>query len=88
MVLLVVMRAGESLERPLVLRLKKEIKQRLSATHAPAVVAAVSELPTTFSGKVSERATRDAVAGRYAANREALRNPEVLDEIQGLEALR
>ncbi len=80
-VLLVVLGEGETLERPLVLRLKKTIKEELSATHVPAVVAAVSGLPTTFSGKLSESAVRRAVAGDAAVNAGALRNPETLDEI-------
>jgi acetoacetyl-CoA synthetase len=84
-VLLVVMKSGASLDRPLTLRMKKEVKRQLSATHVPAVIVAVSALPTTASGKISARAARDAVSGREAPNRGALRNPEVLDELARLD---
>ena len=47
----------------------------------PAVIAQVSGLPTTHSGKLSERAVRDVINGRPLTNRGAMRNPEVLDEI-------
>jgi acetoacetyl-CoA synthetase len=88
LVLLVVMKGGAALERPLQLRIKKELSTRASAAHVPSVIAAVSALPVTHNGKRSERAARDAVNGRAAANRDALANPAILDEIAGLPELR
>jgi acetoacetyl-CoA synthetase len=84
MVLLVVMREGAILDRPLTLRLKKEISVRLSLAHVPAIIAAVPDLPTTFSGKASEKAARDALNGRPIVNLAALRNPGSLDAIRDL----
>ncbi len=81
LVLLVVMRAGTALDRPLQLRIKKELSTRASAAHVPSVIAAVTSLPVTHNGKRSERAARDAVNGRPAANVGALSNPECLQEI-------
>ena len=80
-VLLVVMAPGTVLDRPLTLQLKRDIKSRASANHVPAAIADVSGLPTTFSGKLSERAATDAINGRLVTNFSALRNPEVLAEI-------
>jgi acetoacetyl-CoA synthetase len=80
-VLLVVMAPGIVLDRPLTLQLKRDIKSRGSASHVPAVIAAVSGLPTTFSGKLSERAATDTLNGVPVTNFSALRNPEVLAEI-------
>ena len=48
----------------------------------PELVVAVDELPVTHSGKRSERAGRDAVEGRDAANRRALANPDSLEQIR------
>jgi acetoacetyl-CoA synthetase len=62
-------------------RIRRELGAALSPAHVPAVIAEVSQLPTTHSGKRSEAAARDAVAGRGAANAGALRNPESLEEI-------
>jgi len=81
LVLLLVLAPGQDLARPLVLRIKKALHDRGSMNHVPAVVARVSGLPVTFSGKKSERAATDALHGRPVANRSALRNPETLDEI-------
>jgi acetoacetyl-CoA synthetase len=81
MVLLVVLREGLTLDRPLVLRIKKELSQKGSPAHVPAVVAQVAALPTTHSGKLSEKAVRDVLNRRPLANRAAMRNPEALDAI-------
>lgn len=81
LVLLVVTRPGAALDRALELRIKKELKLRASAAHVPSVVVQVEDLPTTFSGKRSEAALQDALAGRPVRNRSALRNPACLDDI-------
>jgi acetoacetyl-CoA synthetase len=88
LVLLVVLKSGATLDGALALRIKKKLGQRASSAHVPEVIADVAELPVTHSGKLSERAARDAVEGRVAANREALRNPECLDAIRRHPAFR
>lgn len=88
LVLLAVMRPGADLDRGLVLRTKKALKTRCSAYHVPEVVAAVSDLPTTQSGKRSERAAQDVLDGRPVRNAHALRNPAILEEIRAHPALR
>jgi acetoacetyl-CoA synthetase len=88
LILLVVLRDGRTLDRPLTLRIKRELSRRASPAHVPAVVVQMAELPTTFSGKRSERAARDAVNGRVVANAGALRNPECLEALRGHADLR
>jgi len=78
LVLLVVLKPGAVLDRPLTLRLKKELSHRASMVHVPAAIVAVDELPATHNGKLSERAARDAVNGREPANLVALKNPACL----------
>jgi len=82
LVLLAVLAPGTTLDRPLTLRIKRELSQRASSNHVPAVVAQVSSLPTTHSGKRSERAARDVLNGKPVVNLGALRNPECLEEIR------
>jgi acetoacetyl-CoA synthetase len=82
LILLVVLREGAGLDTELTLRIRKTIGRRTTTLHVPELVVAVSELPVTHSGKRSERAGRDAVEGRAAANRKALANPGSLGEIQ------
>ena len=56
-------------------------------THVPSVVAHVADLPTTHSGKRSERAATDALNNRPVPNEGALRNPETLAAIRNHPAL-
>jgi acetoacetyl-CoA synthetase len=81
LVLLVVLREGCQLDGELTRRIKQELQARGSAAHVPAVILPVSELPTTYSGKRSERSARDALNGIQAANLQALRNPQSLEPL-------
>jgi acetoacetyl-CoA synthetase len=81
LVLLVVLRGGIALDRSLEARIRSELARRGSMVFVPARIAQVEELPVTHSGKRSEAAARDAVNGRPARNRDALRNPDSLDAI-------
>jgi acetoacetyl-CoA synthetase len=81
LVLLAVLHKSATLDQALTLRIKKTLKQRGSLLHVPAVIAAVDELPTTHTGKRSERAVTDALNGRSVRNRGALKNPDALDAI-------
>lgn len=82
MVLLVVMNDGISLDGTLEARIRKEIGHGASAMHVPALIAAVDDLPRTYSGKDSERAVRDVLSGNVAANSLSLRNPESVESIR------
>ncbi|MEZ5066459.1 MAG: acetoacetate--CoA ligase [bacterium] len=82
LVLLVVMAENVALERPLVLKIKKTLRDEASPNHVPAVVHAVAALPVTRNGKRSERAARDAANGDIVANESALANPECLGAIR------
>ncbi len=87
LVLLVVLAPRAVLDRPLTLRIKKALAQRASMNHVPDVVADVPDLPVTHSGKLSERAAREAANGRVPANLAALRNPECIEAIRSHPAL-
>jgi acetoacetyl-CoA synthetase len=88
LVLLVVLAAGTALDRPLMLKIKRELSQRASPNHVPGVIAQVTALPTTHSGKFSERAARDVLNGKPVVNLDALKNPDSLEEIRRLPGLR
>ncbi|MFK5954947.1 MAG: acetoacetate--CoA ligase [Planctomycetota bacterium] len=61
-------------------RLRHEIRTQATPRHVPAVICAVSDIPRTRSGKISEIAVRDVVHGRRVKNTEALANPEALEQ--------
>ena len=87
LVLLVVLRDDASLDGRLAVRIRREIATHVSPTHVPQLVVQVAQIPTTHSGKRSERAVRDAANGVPVANAEALRNPEALEAIEHAIAL-
>ncbi|MGN6275522.1 MAG: AMP-binding protein, partial [Solirubrobacterales bacterium] len=82
LILLAVLRAGTRLDPELSRRIRRTIGEQTTALHVPELVVAVEALPVTHSGKRSERAGRDAVEGREAANERALANPDALRQIR------
>jgi acetoacetyl-CoA synthetase len=63
-------------------RIRRRIRQNTSPRHVPARIVQVTEIPRTKSGKIVELAVRDVVHGREIRNREALTNPEALDQFR------
>jgi acetoacetyl-CoA synthetase len=53
----------------------------------PARIVQVTEIPRTRSGKIVELAVRDVVHGRQVRNREALANPEALEQFRNRKEL-
>ncbi len=87
-VLFVILADGVELDDDLTNLIKKNIRIGASPRHVPAVIVAVSDIPRTKSGKITEIAVRDVVHGRNIKNREALANPEALDLFVDLPELR
>ena len=87
-VLIIALAEGHLLDDDLRARVKETIRTRCSPRHVPAVIAAASSVPRTRTGKLSEVAVRNAVNGKPVKGREALANPESLDEIAALPDLR
>jgi acetoacetyl-CoA synthetase len=85
--LFVVMRGGATLDDALRDRIRQTLRDNASPRHVPAKILQVSDIPRTRSGKLSELAVRDTVAGRPVKNTEALLNPEALAQYQALHEL-
>ncbi len=73
-----------TVDRDLTTSIRERLRTRCSPRHVPARIVAVADLPRTRSGKLAELAVADVVAGRAVRNREALANPEALDEFAGI----
>ncbi|MER9184360.1 acetoacetate--CoA ligase [Mesorhizobium sp. M0767] len=86
-VLFVRLAAGVELDAELEKRIRAKIRTGASPRHVPAKIVAVSDIPRTKSGKITELAVRDMVHGRAIKNKEALANPEALELFRNLPQL-
>ena len=77
-VLFVRLRPGTELTEALRQTIRARIRGGTTPRHVPARIVAVTEIPRTRSGKISEIAVRDTLNGRPIANDTALANPECL----------
>ncbi|MGH1489646.1 MAG: acetoacetate--CoA ligase [Acidimicrobiales bacterium] len=71
---------GQSLTEQLIGTIRSELRSKCSPRHVPGVVAEVSDIPRTRSGKIVELAVTETIHGRPVLNIEALANPEALEE--------
>jgi acetoacetyl-CoA synthetase len=74
-----------TLDDALTTRVKRTIRDATTPRHVPAHVFAVTDVPYTISGKKVEKAVRDTITGTAVHNRDALANPESLDEYAALQ---
>ena len=86
-VLFVRLAAGVQLDDDLEKRIRSKIRGGASPRHVPARIVAVTDIPRTKSGKITELAVRDVVHGRAIKNKEALANPEALELFRNLPQL-
>ncbi|MFT7516896.1 MAG: acetoacetyl-CoA synthetase [Myxococcota bacterium] len=80
--LFVVLAEGAKLSEELQRRIAQRIRDNATQRHVPAHIAAVSDIPRTRSGKISEIAVRDVLHGREVSNTEALANPQSLEQFK------
>jgi len=86
-VLFVRLREGVALDDALRERIRSRIRRSTSPRHVPARIVQVREIPRTRSGKIVELAVRNVVHGLEVKNREALANPEALDQFRDVPEL-
>jgi acetoacetyl-CoA synthetase len=86
-VLFVVLKAGNVLDDVLKAKIRKQIRDNCTPRHVPEKIIAVTDIPRTKSGKITELAVRDIVHGRAIKNKEALANPEALELFRDLPEL-
>lgn len=87
-ILFVVLDDGVTLDKDMIADIKSRIRTGASPRHVPAKVIQVTDIPRTKSGKITELAVRDVIAGRSVRNVEALANPEALDLYKDLDELK
>lgn len=87
-VLFVRLRDGEVLTEALQRAIRLRIREHASPHHVPKVIVAVSDIPRTISGKITELAVREVLHGRPVRNIDALANPAALELFRDIPALR
>jgi len=79
-VLFVRLRDGVVLDDGLIQDIKERLRAHASPHHVPEKIIQAADLPRTLTGKISELAVLEAIHGRPVKNRNALVNPECLDQ--------
>ncbi|UJQ93426.1 acetoacetate--CoA ligase [Mariluticola halotolerans] len=77
-ILFVKLRPGKTLTEEVTKEIRTRIRTGATPRHVPAKIIAISAIPRTRSGKISEIAVRDTIHGRVVKNTDALANPESL----------
>jgi acetoacetyl-CoA synthetase len=83
-ILFVQLYPGHELDEALTGKIKKAIRSGCSPRHVPAVIKQVSAVPYTLNGKKVEVAVKKIIHGEDVLNRDALKNPESLDQFVGI----
>ena len=83
-ILFVVLAESLSLTDELESAIRKRIKERASPRHVPAVIKQVTAVPHTINGKKVELAVTRIIHGQEIQNRDALANPEALEQYRDI----
>jgi acetoacetyl-CoA synthetase len=59
----------------------------VSPRHVPAIIISVLDIPKTKNGKIAELAVKNTIENQPIKNKEALLNPQSLDEFKNLKEL-
>ncbi|RLB68218.1 MAG: acetoacetate--CoA ligase, partial [Deltaproteobacteria bacterium] len=87
-VLFVVLNDGVELTPEFEKQIKTTIRKNTTPRHVPAKIIPVLDIPYTISGKKVELAVKRMVHNMPITNRDALANPEALENFKDLEALK
>ena len=86
-ILFIVLNPNYELNEELFIKIKKKIRKNASPRHVPDKVIAVNDIPRTKNGKIVELAVKNIIEGNVIKNKEALANPEVLEQYKNLKEL-
>ena len=86
-ILFIVMNTKFYLTEDLLKKIKMQIRKNASPRHVPDKVIVVKNIPRTKSGKIVELAVKNTIEGNKIKNKEALANPEVLEQFKNLKEL-
>jgi acetoacetyl-CoA synthetase len=78
---------GYELNDDLKNRIRSTIRSNASPRHVPAKIIEVPDIPYTLNMKKVELAVKKVIQGKTVLNKDALRNPEILDYYADLKEL-
>jgi acetoacetyl-CoA synthetase len=87
-ILFVKLAAGVELTEELRKKIRTILRDNASPRHVPAKIIAVPDVPYTLNMKKVELAVKKIIEGKPVLNRDALRNPDVLDFYAGIRELK
>ena len=67
--------------------MKSQIRTNASPRHVPSKIISVKDIPRTKNGKIVELAVKNIIDGNEIKNKEALANPEVLEQYKNIKEL-
>ncbi|MBU0986694.1 MAG: acetoacetate--CoA ligase, partial [Proteobacteria bacterium] len=86
-ILFVQMAKGYELNQDLAAKIKTTIRTNASPRHVPAKILAVPDIPYTLNMKKVELAVKKTIHNQPVLNKDALRNPEALDNYANIKEL-
>ena len=86
-ILFVVLAKNYKLTEELKIKINKQIRTNASPRHVPAKIITIYDIPRTKNGKIVELAVKNIIDGNEIKNKEALLNPEVLEQFKNMEEL-
>ena len=86
-ILFVVLNNRVILNDELIKKIKQQIRINASPRHVPNRIFKVNDIPRTKNGKIVELAVKNIIEGNTIKNKEALANPEVLEEYTQIKEL-
>ena len=86
-VLFIVLNSKYKLDDNLCKKIKLQIRMNASPRHVPSKILVVKDIPKTKNGKLVELAVKSTIEGTKIKNKEALANPEILEQYKNLKEL-
>ena len=87
-ILFVVLNQGFKLNQEIKDKIVQSIRNNASPRHVPSKILNVKDIPRTKNGKIVELAVKNIIEGNKIKNKEALANPEILNDFKNLKELK
>ncbi len=86
-ILFIILSSGYSYNEELFKKIKVQIRKNASPRHVPDKIIIVNDIPRTKNGKIVELAVKNIIEGNTIKNKEALANPEILEQYKNIKEL-